>query len=433
MNDDPRSHGLWEASAPPAPATRPLTSDIDVDVAIVGGGFTGLSAALHLQRQGASTVVVEAAELGFGGSGRNVGLVNAGMWTMPSALAGELGDVHGPRLLKLLGAGPDLVYGLVQRYGMDCEAVRRGTLHCAVGSAGLRNIGQRAREWQAAGVPVSLLDAEETARRTGTRRYRGALLDLRAGTIQPLAYVRGLARAVIAEGARVCTRTRVERVEDLGSHWRLRTDAGGAVQAKWIVIATNAFTELSGPWPALRAELVHLPYFNMATAPLPDHLRSTILPGGEGAWDTPDVLTSFRLDRQGRLVLGSVGALRGAGSAIHRGWGRRALAKLFPPLAGIGFEYEWFGWIGMTSDALPRFHRLARNVVSFSGYNGRGIATGTTFGRELSRLVTGETTEAELTLPVTSPEAVALRSVRESYYEVGAQIAHLSGARMLMR
>jgi len=426
MNDDPRSHGLWEASASPAPDTGPLIEEANVDVVVVGGGFTGLSAALHLQLMGASTAVIEAAEIGFGGSGRNVGLVNAGMWTMPSSLASELGDVHGQRLLSLLGDGPDLVYELVQRYEMDCDAVRNGTLHCAVGSAGLKNIAQRAREWQVHGAPVSLLDAEETARRTGTRRYRGALLDLRAGTIQPLAYVRGLAHAAIAEGARVFTRTRVRDAEDLGSHWRLRTDSGGSVNAKWVVVATNAFTEVAGPWSALRTELVHLPYFNMATTPLPARLLETVLPGREGAWDTPDVLTSFRLDRHGRLVLGSVGALRGTGSAIHRGWGRRALVKLFPQLEGIGFQYEWYGWIGMTTDALPRFHRLARNTVSFSGYNGRGIATGTTFGRELARLVSGETSEDELALPATPPAAVAFRGLKERYYEFGAQVAHLT-------
>jgi glycine/D-amino acid oxidase-like deaminating enzyme len=429
MNSDPRSHGLWEASAPTAPATRSLADAISVDVAIVGAGFTGLSAALHLQGKGASCAVIEAAEIGFGGSGRNVGLVNAGMWVMPSALPGELGELHGQRLLTQLGNGPDLVYELIERYGIDCEAVRNGTLHCAVGPAGLKSIEQRAREWQAYGAPVSLLSAEETARRIGTRRYRGSLLDMRAGTVQPLAYARGLAHAAIADGARIYSRTRVVEAEDLGSHWRLHTDGGGTVQAKWVVVATNAYTDTAGSWACLRTELVHLPYFNMATTPLAAKVLETILPGREGAWDTPDVLTSFRLDARGRLVLGSVGALRGMGLAIHRDWGRRALVRLFPQLKGIGFEYEWYGWIGMTDNALPRFHRLARNTVSFSGYNGRGIATGTTFGRELARLITEEISEADLALPVTTPAPTALRSVKEGCYEMGARIAHLFGAR----
>lgn len=426
---EPRSHGLWAASALPAPVTKPLQDAIEVDVAIVGAGFTGLSSALHLQQRGATTAVIDEVAVGFGGSGRNVGLVNAGMWVMPSDLPGALGPVYGQRLLDLLGAGPDLVYELIDRYGIECEAVRHGTLHCAVGQAGLDSIHQRYREWHAHGAPVQLLSASETAQRTGTSVYRGALLDHRAGTVQPLAYARGLAHAAVAHGALLFTGSKVVAAEDRQDHWVLRTSAGGSVKARWVIVATNAFTAVDGLWAPIRTELVHLPYFNMATTPLPTSILQKILPNREGAWDTPDVLTSFRLDGNGRLVFGSVGALRGPGSAIHRGWGRRAMARLFPELRGVDFEYEWYGWIGMTGNALPRFHRMARNIVSFSGYNGRGIATGTTFGRELSRLIVGEIGEADLALPLTQPQAVPLRTVREACYEAGAQLAHLAGAR----
>ena len=423
------THGLWGASAPAAPAQPALDQHIEVDVVIVGGGFTGLSAALHLQQKGARTAVLEAQEVGFGGSGRNVGLVNAGMWVMPSALPGELGDVHGQRLLTQLGAGPDLVYELIERYGIACEAVRNGTLHCAVGASGLANIAQRAREWQAHGAPVHLLDAAETARRTGTEAYAGSLLDLRAGTVQPLAYARGLAHAAVQEGAQLYGHSRVTAATDHGTHWTLQTASGGSVKAPWVVVATNAFTDLNGLWGAVRSELVHLPYFNMATPPLPTAVLDKILPGLEGVWDTPDILTSFRRDQAGRLVFGSVGALRGAGAGIHHDWGRRAMAKLYPVLKDVNFEYEWYGWIGMTDNSLPRFHQLARNTVGFSGYNGRGIAPGSVFGRELARLISGEITQADLALPVTDISPVSLRGAKEAWYEVGASVAHFAGAR----
>jgi len=426
MNNDPRSHGLWERSAPSAPSTPSLAGEVSADVAIIGAGFTGLSAALHLAEGGARVVVLEAVEAGFGGSGRNVGLVNAGMWVMPDELPAVLGDVYGARLLDLLGNAPRAVFDLIDKHSIECEVERQGTLHCAVGKHGLAEIKERARQWQTRGAPVRVLDAAEAARKLGTSAYAGALLDERAGTIQPLAYARGLAHAAVRAGATIRTSSPVTAATDDGAQWRLTTP-GGQVVAPQVIVATNAYTTTL--WPQLRSELVHLPYFNMATPPLSDNLRRSILPERQGAWDTREVLSSFRFDREGRFIFGSVGALRGTGLPVHRGWGRRAMTKLFPQLKDVGFESEWYGWIGMTADNLPRFHRLGRNVISFSGYNGRGIAPGTVFGRCLADLVLGKTGDADLPLPVTEPQAASLRAAKEIYYEVGAQVAHAAGAR----
>ncbi|WP_159014504.1 FAD-binding oxidoreductase [Acidisoma sp. S159] len=423
MLNDPRSHGLWERTAPPAPLTARLSDHVVADVAVVGAGFTGLSAALHLAEAGASVVVVEGAEIGFGGSGRNVGLVNAGLWVMPAELPGILGPLHGERLLDLLGNAPALVFKLVETHGIDCEARRNGTLHCGVGAKGADELAERARQWQARSAPVQLLDAEETCRRVGNSVYTAALLDQRAGTIQPLAYARGLARAALSAGARIYTGSAVVSSRRTGGAWHIATPHG-AVTAEWVIVATNAYTV--GAWPAIRQEVVHLPYFNIATRPLNDNLRRTILPERQGVWDTKDVLSSYRFDNAGRLVIGSVGALRGAGTAIHRSWARRTLALLFPQLGPVEFEAEWYGMIGMTADLVPKFHRLDERVLSFSGYNGRGIAPGTVFGRALAEHVTGRLAEADMPLPVTAPAAQRFRRLRETYYEFGSQIAHIS-------
>src|SRR3954471_5101105 len=160
MRNDPRSHGLWERSAPPAPPIRRLSDHLVADVVVIGAGYTGLSAALHLSETKASVVVLEAAEVGFGCSGRNVGLVNAGLWIMPDALVRELGEVHGVRLLELLSEAPSLVFGLVEKHAISCEVARNGTLHCAVGATGLAELEERARQWKARGAPVHLLDAD---------------------------------------------------------------------------------------------------------------------------------------------------------------------------------------------------------------------------------------------------------------------------------
>ncbi len=424
---DPRSHGLWAQTAPPAPPTEVLAGDRTADVVVIGGGYTGLSTALHLAERGTHAIVLEGAGIGFGGSGRNVGLVNAGMWVMPSDLPAALGPEHGERLLSLLGDAPRTVFELIERYQIACEPERAGTLHCAAGAAGLRELERRAEQWLARGAPVRLLDAAETAAKLGSGAYAGALLDLRAGTIQPLAYARGLARAAAAAGAEIMTDSPVVTVESSGQRWTVRT-AAGSVTADWVVVATDAYTQ--APWSEIRAEQVHVPYFNFATAPLSPDQLAAVLPERQGAWDTRRVMMSVRLDRAGHLVLGSVGALRGTGIAVHRAWARRALRKLFPHLGELDFVAEWYGTIGMTDNHLPRFHKLARNVIGFCGYNGRGIAPGTVFGRVTAELVTGAIREADLPLPVTQPKADALRAGKELYYEIGAQLAHLAAARI---
>src|SRR5262249_58800615 len=151
----------------------------------------------------------------------------------------------------------------------------------------------------------------------GARIYPAGLLDLRAGTIQPLAYVRGLGRAAITAGARVFTGSPVEQIAREAGAWRLSTP-GGTVRANWAVLSTDTYT--SRIVPELRGEQVVVPFFHVATAPLSDNVRRTILPEGQGAFDTRTVLGSFRTDDAGRLIVGSAGALRGTGAPIHRSW-----------------------------------------------------------------------------------------------------------------
>lgn len=426
MDNNKRSHGLWEVSASPAPMTKPLVDDITADVVIVGAGFTGCSAALHLAAGGRHPVVLEAAEIGFGGSGRNVGLVNAGLWIMPDQVPVALGDRFGERLLRQLGDAPQLVFDIIERFGISCEARRHGTLHCAVGHRGATEIQERARQWQRRGADIELLDAEAAARLIGSKAYAGALLDRRTGTMQPLAYVRGLAENAIRLGARIHTRSAMSRYENLGTAWRVMT-AQGSVTAPWVIIATDAYSSATSS--GLRREQVMFPYFNLATRPLRAEILKTILPERQGAWDTKSILSSFRLDAQGRLVFGSVGALRRGGAGIHANWGRRELGRIFPQLGKVEFEHGWYGMIGMTDDAAPRLHRHGRNMVSISGYNGRGIAPGTSFGRDLARVAMGEVDLDALSLPLTEMRDAPFRTIKGAFYEAGTQLAHFIDAR----
>ncbi|WP_018234600.1 FAD-binding oxidoreductase [Ensifer sp. BR816] len=420
---------LWHATAPAAPETGPLTGDVASDVAIIGGGFTGLSAALHLAEMGVKATVIEARMIGYGGSGRNVGLVNAGMWVKPDDLIATLGAEAGGRLLNELGDGPAFVYDLVARHGIECEVVRNGTLHMAVGPEGLKEITEREAQWQKRGAPVEALPADKAHALSGAEGFTGALLDRRAGTIQPLAYARGLARAALAAGAEIFTETPLVAAEHRGDVWKL-TAGRGTLIARHVIVATEAYGALvdNVPWKAQTQELTVLPYFQFATNPLPGEVASRILPERQGAWDTGLVMTSFRMDQQNRLIFGSIGRLDAMAEGTHRAFAARSVRKLFPYIGDFRFEYWWDGRIGMTSNHLPVMHVLAPNVVSVGGYNGRGIAPGTVFGRALARYVTGDASAIPLAETPITPDP--WRNLKSAFYHAGAQAKHLIDRRL---
>ena len=329
MEDRTLSHGLWSATATPPPSLTPLEGDVKIDVAVIGGGYTGLSAALHLAEAGTDALVLEAREIGYGGAGRNCGLVNAGLWLMPDDVVKILGPDYGERLIKVLGASPDLVYELIEKHGIECEATRNGTLHCAHSPGGYRALQQREAQWKRRDAPVTLLSRDEAAPQIGSEAFYGALLDKRAGTIQPLAYAYGLARAAQGAGARLYANSPVTAIERESNRWRLTTP-GGNVLAKAVILAVHGYTDYA--FKDKQSDLVPFNFFQFATSPLSERVRKTILPGGHGAWDTSLILSSFHLDQAGRLIVGSVGQVENMGYALHKNWARRIIKKIFPIL-----------------------------------------------------------------------------------------------------
>lgn len=405
---------LWDATSE---EVRPDPADLPdgVDLAIVGGGYTGLSTALHAAQAGLSAHVIEAHEIGHGGSGRNVGLVNAGVWMPPAQVRAALGPDYGPRFLRRFADGPAMVFDLIERHQIRCEATRAGTIHAAHAASGLRDLEGRWREWDAMGERVEMLDAVQTAEALGTDRYIGGLLDHRAGTVNPMGYVRGLARAARAAGAGLSTGVRVTGLhKQAGGGWRVETDHG-AVRARAVVLGTNAYTDAL--WPGLSATFTTIHYFQFATMPLgpeADH----ILPGRQGVWDTAPVMTSIRRDARGRLIIGSMGRVIGSRErGLSRRWAERMLKRLYPGLGPVDFEEAWHGQIAMTPDHLPRIHVVDEGLYTPIGYNGRGIITGTIFGQAMADLLTGMD-PADLPLPVTDPAAVATAPVMRRVYDL---------------
>lgn len=419
-DDRIRNLGLWAVTAPPPPALAALDGHLTCDVLVIGGGYTGVSAALHLAQAGVKVVLLEANYLGYGGSGRNVGLVNAGLWVLPDDVVRELGPDYGERLNHVLGSSPDLVFALIDKHGISCEAVRNGTLHCAHSPSGYRYLQERERQWGRRGAPVRLLDAEKAAEKIGSRAYHGALWDLRAGTVQPLAYLHGLAHAAVRSGALLYVHSPALAVEKHPGGWRVKTP-GGSVSASGIILATNAYTD--GILPELKRTFIRFHYFQFATKPLPEAVRKTVLPDRHGTWDTNTVLSSMRLDASGRLIAGSVGTVEDFGYPLHKSWARRMIRKIFPQVGDVDLEYSWYGVIAMTRNHMPRFYELGPGFITVMSYNGRGIGPGTMFGKLMAQYFLHGGKDG-IPLPVSRPQSLRTRKAWEVFYEVGARLYH---------
>ncbi|SHE61137.1 Glycine/D-amino acid oxidase [Ruegeria intermedia] len=424
MTTDPEI-SLWTKTSRERVDAPPLTGSATVDLAVIGGGYTGCSVALHAAQAGASVCLLEAHQIGHGGSGRNVGLANAGLWLPPAEIRAHLGDAAGDRLIALLAQAPAEVFRLIRDHAIDCEPVQAGTLHLAHSPKGLRDLQTRHEQLSSDGAPVELLSAQDTTRRTGSAAFHGAIFDPRAGTIQPLAYVQGLARAAQQAGAAIHANSPVQALRRDGEIWHLDTPQG-SVRAKALIQATNAY---HAGLPDTRQDYVPVYYFQYATDPLPEEIRATLLPGGEGCWDTGLIMTSFRMDQAGRLVIGAMGDLGHAGSFAHRGWITRKLAQIFPALADQPLKDGWHGRIAMTADHIPKLVQIGPNALSAHGYSGRGIGPGTVFGRMMAdSLLSGD--PARLPLPPVPAHSESWTGLRRAFFEAGAALTHLVKARV---
>ena len=376
---------VWSATAEPGPATPPLGESLKADVAVVGGGYAGLSAALHLAEGGAHVVVLEAAEPGWGGSGRNGGQVIPGLKWDPDELETMLGPEAGARLVDFAGRTADRVFDLIAKHRIPCHPVRRGWLQPAHTRAALEIVRRRAEQWQKRGAPVTLLDRAATAEHLGTDAYLGGWIDRRAGAIQPLSYARGLARAAMAAGAKVYGETRVVALRRSGMRWELQTRAGTAVSAERVLLCTNGYTD--GLWPGLKETVIAANSFQVATAPLSDNVRKSILPHGQVASDTRRLLLYFRLDHTGRFIMGGRGPFRDPKGPEDFAHLRRVTERLFPQLGGVAYEFGWAGRVALTRDFLPHLHEPAPGLIATLGCNGRGVGLATSMGVVLADYV----------------------------------------------
>lgn len=398
MNSSPSfpMNNLYLTTAHAIAPFAPLAGAQTADVVIVGGGYTGLSTALHLAEAGLKAILVESDDIGHGCSGRNGGQVNPGLKWLPDEVERDWGAELGARMVKTSYAASGEVFDRIDRHGIDCAPRRSGSIRAAIDEAGLAVIRTTGEQLGKRGMPIEVLDAAGMRRLTGTGIYLGGLFDPRGGHINPLGYARGLADAARAAGALIHSHSRAVGVRREGTGWRVET-ANGSISAPHLVIGTNGHTDAL--WPGLKKTLVPIFTYLTATDPLPKALRDSIMPSDaalyEAAWD----VVYYRLDDAGRLVMGGRGPQRPArGPGDYRHLVEYA-KKLWPQLGDTVWPWHWYGQVAITHDHYPHLTEPEPGAHLMLGYNGRGIAMATVCGRMVAeRIASGG--KAAIDLPV---------------------------------
>lgn len=390
--------GYYAAEAGQTASRQPLAGTQMADVCIVGAGFTGLSAALHLAEAGMRVTVLEAEEAGFAASGRNGGQIHTGMRKDQRELERWLGPVHARDLWRIADDAKALVRDLVRRHAIDCS-LKDGLViaaHNAAALAGLRDdTAYLAANY--AYHALRIIDADETARVLGTPIYAGAQWDDGGGHLQPLRFVRGLKGAAQRAGTQIFENSRVLSFEETADGVRVNTASGTVVAAR-LVLATDAFTGAIAP--NLAPYIAHVESFIVATEPLPPEVREHVLPSNVAVADTRHVLDYYRISPDGRMLFAGRESYWNPPADIA-GLVRPRMLEVFPQLKDVAIDYAWRGTVGITRTRMPHFGKLSERVSFAHGYSGQGVALATMGGKILADeiLGAGEQFEAMARVP----------------------------------
>ena len=390
---------LWHQTAPPLAPFPALSGSVEADLAVIGGGFSGLSTALHAARAGLSVRLIEADRIAWGASGRNAGFVVPNFAKLdPSDVRARLGEARGERLVRMAAGSADLVFDLIAHHQIACDPVRAGWIQPSHSEGALTKARDRVAQWAAEGRPVEFLDAAQVEALTGVSGWRGGWIDRSGGTINPVGYARGLARAAVAAGARLHEASPATGLVHEGHAWRITTP-NGTIHARRVVLATNAYAANAATlWPGLARSFFPLRVFQIATEPLDPADAARLLPGRQAVSDSRRNLFTFRFDAGNRLITGGMHILSpGAGERVPR----RILARMARAL-GLDppprLAFAWSGLAAVSPDFLPRVIELAPGLIAGFACNGRGIALTTAMGAELAAWAAGRPAD-DLALP----------------------------------
>ena len=380
----------WLDSAPTVPLPADGRLPERADVVVIGGGYTGLSTALHLARKGAHVTLLEKETIGWGASGRNGGHCNTGITVSPATAIERYGATKARALYQASLDAVAFVEQLVEQERIDCDFRRCGRLGLAYKPAHFEDYRARqqilAREF---GHEVELISPGELEREVGTRAYHGGILDPLSAQLHPGKYVMGLAQAALRAGAELHEQTAALSIDRVPGEGFRVTTSSGTIRAGQVMVATNGYTDRLHR--GLQRRVLPIGSFVVATEPLPDALAQEISPGKRNMVDSKHFSYYFRLTPDNRLIFG--GRARFALSnpesdqksapILHRG-----LTHVFPQLRGVKLDYAWGGTVAFTFDQMLHAGNLD-GVYYALGYCGHGVQMASYMGHIMAEVMDG--------------------------------------------
>ena len=391
---------FYAHAATPLPRFAAPEGDLTCDVCVVGGGFTGLSAAWHLAERGFDVVLLEASRVGFGASGRNGGQVGQGQRLEQDALEAMVGKDHARALWTIATRSVELVREVAARDEVHAT-FHPGVIHAAHRARYVpeyRDYAKKLRDVYGY-EDIRFLDREELQGLVASPCYHGGTLDMGAGHIDPLELTLGLARLARGAGARIFEGARVVKL-DKGSPAVVRTDSA-RVRANHVVLACNGY--LGGLDPQVAARVMPINNYVVATQPLGADRQEEIIRGNRAVADSKFVVNYFRFSDDHRLLFGGTESYRYRFPRDIAGAVRRPMEEVFPQLAGVKISHAWGGTLGITMNRMPHFARVAGNILSLSGYSGHGVAMATLAGQIAAETIAGQAERFDVMASVPSP------------------------------
>lgn len=376
----------YAATATPPEPFAPLKGAQKADVCVIGAGYTGLSAALHLAQAGRNVVLLDAQRVGFGASGRNGGQLGSGQRMEQDALETLMGDPEAAKLWALAENAKDLVKSLITEHKIDCY-LKPGVAWTGSTTGEVRHLHEYAEllATKYGYGQIETLDHAALQSVCPSPDYKGGILDMGAAHLHPLNFALGLARAAVAAGVRIYERSAVHHIEE-GTPATVRTDAGHVV-ADHVILACNGY--LGGLNRSVAAHVMPINNFIVATEPLCDRIAD-VLPRDVAVADSRFVVNYFRLSHDGRLLFGGGESYGYRFPTDIAAKVRKPMSVVFPQLGDVKIDYAWGGTLGITMKRLPYLTRIGANVLSASGYSGHGVGTATHAGQLMARAIQGD-------------------------------------------